>query len=117
MMTPLTYRCGLGADEGADKVQKAPDSHRVISLTEDRIASLERELEFHREQARRHDALMLSMAEVMKAISPPGHEEPRESPAEATEQPGKVEAQAPIEERQEPSERQASPWWRRWFGG
>jgi outer membrane biosynthesis protein TonB len=37
--------------------------------------------------------------------------EHREASTEATEQPGRVEPQAPLEE---PSER---PWWRRVFGG
>ncbi len=105
------------------------------------IARLENEVQFLREELARKDAVMLSMTEAIKAISPPAQEEPiqeaSESPSEATEQPGRVEPQTPLEGAQEPRESSEMhmpevgggplphdqqrtserPWWRRVFGG
>jgi hypothetical protein len=101
------------------------------------IARLENEVQFLREELARKDAVMLSMTEAIKAISPPAQEEPiqePQAPQTATEQPGRVGPQTPLRggaqeahemhmpeagggplphDQQTPSER---PWWRRVFG-
>jgi hypothetical protein len=111
-------------DDVRDKVQD-----RYVRSLEDQIQFLRRELE-------RKDAILLRMAERIPELE--AAPEPRESPREATPQPGRVEPQTPLEgapqpreashemhmpeagggplphDQQTPSER---PWWRRMFGG
>ncbi len=119
-----------GVDDRVDDVPH-PDSNALISEMRDRITFLEGELQ-------RKDAILLSMTEAMKAIAPPAQgEAPREppgAPVTATEQPGRVKPQRPLESAQEPREssgmhmpevhsgplprdqQRASerPWWRFW---
>jgi hypothetical protein len=70
------------------------------------IARLENEVQFLREELARKDAVMLSMTEAIKAISPPAQEEPVQerprAPTAATPQPGRVEPQVPLDAAQEP---------------
>jgi hypothetical protein len=83
------------------------------------IARLENEVQFLREELARKDAIMLNTTEAMKALTPPAvhpQDKPpvaQEAHTEATQQPGTVEPQVPIEGAQEDTQR---PWWRRMFG-
>ena len=74
-------------------------------------------MEAWREESRRKDTIIMNMTEAMKAIAPPAEEEPsgpQETPTAATEQPGRVGPQTPLERAHEAPER--PPWWRRIFG-
>ena len=107
-----------------DTDQARPVTDQPINRSADQallVARLENEVRFLREELARKDAIMLNMTEAMKALTPPAgvhpQEEPpvaQEAPTEATEQPGRVEPQVPIEGTQEGTQR---PWWRRMFGG
>jgi hypothetical protein len=101
----------------ADQSQSTHDQSTAQTLIVER---LENEVRFLREEVTRKDAILLNMTEVMKAISPPTQEEaperPPETPVSATEQPGRVGPQTPLEgPMAEPVERR--PWWSRIFGG
>jgi hypothetical protein len=106
---------------------------------EELIVQLRSEVEAWREESRRKDTIIMNMTEAMKALNPPAQEEavqePRGSPSEATEQPGRVGPQPAVQsaqaqeshemhmpsagggpqsrDQQEATER---PWWRRMFG-
>jgi hypothetical protein len=73
---------------------------------------LRREQDAHAEARR----IIAGLVQRIPAIEAPSQEASSESPGvptEATEQPGRVEPQAPLEGAQEAAER---PWWRRVFG-
>ena len=99
------------AAEPQDEVQG--EDTRANTHLEALVDTLQEQNRFLREELARKDAIMLNMTEAMKALTPPAQEEPAappEAPTEATEQPGRVEPQPPLEE---PTKR---PWWRRWIG-
>jgi hypothetical protein len=79
------------------------------------VVRLENEVQFLREELARKDAILLNMAEAVKAISPPAQEEtspePRESPVTATDATEGGEPPSTEEHLQRRS------WWRRIFGG
>jgi hypothetical protein len=72
----------------------------------DQIDTLKREVEDWKEEARRKDTIIMTMAQRIPELEPAS--EPRESPTEAAEEPGKGDVP--------PQEEQRS-WWRRLFGG
>jgi predicted DNA-binding protein YlxM (UPF0122 family) len=93
----------------ADMSTEVPVDDRtdlLIAEMQDRIRSLE---EANRENRR----IIAALTSRIPAIEAPP--EPSEAPREATEQPGRVEAQVQVGAAQEPTER--GPWWRRVFGG
>jgi hypothetical protein len=136
------------------RYEKAPDGTVYVLLNADQprpvadqstnqsadqallIARLENEVQFLRGELTRKDAIMMNMTESMRQLTAPA-EETRESPTEATPQPGRVEPQMPLEGAQEPRESaemhmpeagggplprdqqtpSERPWWRRVFGG
>jgi hypothetical protein len=92
----------------ADKSTEVPVDDRtdlLIAEMQDRIRSLE---EANRENRR----IIAALTSRIPAIEAPP--EPSEAPTEATEQPGRVDPQAPLEGAQEGAERVS--WWRRMFG-
>jgi excisionase family DNA binding protein len=82
----------------------------LIAELQDRVRSLE---EANRENRR----IIAALTQRIPAIEAPAEtpsQEPPESPAAATEQPGRVELQAQVEGAQEPAEQVS--WWRRVLG-
>ncbi len=84
-----------------------------LEITEKAESTLRAELE---EERRQREAAERERDELRRRLE--ARAEPRESPSEATEQPGRpgrVEPQPAVESTQEPAERRS--WWRRIFGG
>ena len=110
------------ARRGSLHSEKAEDGSLYIWLdggtppgstpTQAHLDSLQEQIDFLRRELERKDALLLSMTEAMKALNPPAHEEPPESPEGAGEAAGST---APPQEQEQPSSQERS-WWRRWFG-
>jgi excisionase family DNA binding protein len=101
---------------GTEEV-RTPERDALISQMQDRIDSLERELDVRTEEIRRRDTIIMNVTEAMKALSPPAQEEPlepRESPETVGDEPERAEQPRPVTvESQESVQR---PWWRRVFG-
>jgi len=96
------------ADQSTDRTDL------LIAELQDRVRSLE---EANRENRRIIAALTQRIPEIeAPAQSTAASEatEPRESPTEATEQPGRVGPQTEVEGPQQPTERRS--WWREFFG-
>jgi hypothetical protein len=74
---------------------------------------LEEEREARTEERRRHDTLMAQHMSRIPEIE--AQQEHPETPETATEQPGRVGPQAPLESPSTSSERPS--WWRRLIGG
>jgi hypothetical protein len=129
--------------------QTSDQTAALIANLQDQVAYLRGELarreETHLEESRRKDSIIAALTqripELEAATDTSGATEPRQSPTEATEQPGRVDPQASLEGAQEPREspeltedeqqgrgsvpdatgpREESSersWWRRVFGG
>jgi hypothetical protein len=115
--------------------QRQDASDELANELRDRVRYLERQVEEEREARRRADMLLAQLVQRIPELEAPS-QEPPQAPREATEQPGRGEAQPAVEGTQEsaeatdeqqgrgplpeapstqtPSER---PWWRRMFGG
>ena len=94
-----------------DQPQSATDA--LISQMQERIASLERQLEQERQANSEHRRLLAAALERI----PPQLEAPseaRESPQTVEEETGRAEPRPTTVESQEGVQR---PWWRRVFGG
>jgi TolA-binding protein len=136
----------LDADQARPSYAQTSDqTTALIANLQDQVAYLRGELarreETHLEESRRKDSIIAALTqripELEAATDTSGASEPRQSPTEATEQPGRVEPQPAVESAQEPREpsemhmpeaaggplphdlQRASerPWWRRVFGG
>ena len=83
-----------------------PESDTLTPEVE--VASLREQVEWLRGEVQRKDAILLSMTEAMKALSPPS--EARESPESTAPSP------TPTDTPEEPQEGVQRPWWRRMFG-
>jgi hypothetical protein len=93
--------------QDTDQPQSATDA--LISQMQDRIASLERQLDQEREANSEHRRLLLRALERI-----PPQLEARESPETVEEEPQRAEPRPATGEAQEGVQR---PWWRRMFGG
>jgi hypothetical protein len=87
----------------------------LVEALRDQIRDLREQLGQANERDRENRRIIAALTSRIPAIeSPP--QEPRESPSEATDQPGRVEPPQPaVEGTQDPAERRS--WWRRMFGG
>jgi hypothetical protein len=122
-------------DTDQDTASKVQDTDQDTTARDELVDELRDQVLFLREELARKDAILLRMAENIPQLEAPPSEarEPRESPSEATPQPGRVEPQPAASKgtqaqeshemhmpeagggpREQPTER---PWWRRMFGG
>jgi hypothetical protein len=86
-----------------DAAEESRDTAPLVEEVRDRLRYVEDQLEAERQAHAETRRLLLSALEkIPAAIAPPS--EPRESPSEATEQPGRVVPQTPLEGAQEPRE-------------
>jgi len=93
-------------------------SSPLVEELRDRVRSLEDQLREERRANEENRRLLAAALERIPAIEAPVQDTPPEapeSPETATEQPGRVGPQAPLEEAQEAA--QPRSWWRRVFGG
>jgi excisionase family DNA binding protein len=86
--------------------QQDHDMTALVASMQDQIDTLKQQLEDRKEEARRKDAILLTMAQRIPELEAPS--EARESPVTLSEEPASPSA-SPGRER--PS------WWRRVFGG
>jgi hypothetical protein len=100
--------------DASSKVQDADQDTYQTPPRDELIDELRDQVRFLREELARKDAILLRMAESIPQIEAP-QEQPPESPETATEQPGRVGPQAPLEGAQE-EPAQPRSWWRV-FGG
>jgi hypothetical protein len=107
-----------------DAEQTRPNTDRptdrtdtLVGALQDQIETLKRQLEQANERDRENRRILAALTQRIPAIEAPAEpsSETPESPAGATEQPGRVEPQRAVEEPDvEPGERVS--WWRRVFG-
>jgi hypothetical protein len=95
-----------------DQSQSATDA--LISQMQERIASLERQLDQEREANSEHRRLLLRALErIPPQLEAPS--EPRESPQTVENEPERAQPRPTTVESQEPV--QQRPWWRKMFRG
>ncbi len=100
------YLSPTGTDQAAGMADdQVADQGLLITRLENEVRYLRREVEDWKEEARRKDTIIMTMAQRIPELEAPP--ETRESPESTSEEEGKGEA--PQEERRS--------WWRRWFGG
>jgi hypothetical protein len=96
-----TARTGAQAHTNSDQTE-------FIASMQDQIDTLKRELEDRKEEARRKDAILMTLAQRVPELE--AAPEPRESPQTSSEQHGSVSVATDAETAEKPS------WWRRFFG-
>jgi excisionase family DNA binding protein len=99
--------------QDADRTQHDPDMTALVASMQDQIDTLKQELEDRKEEARRKDAILMTMAQRIPELDPAREEasEPREAPVSSSEETDKGKAPS---EQQEPSQRRS--WLRAFFG-
>jgi hypothetical protein len=105
-------RMDASTDKSNDRSTDGPDSVSSADLIAELKAhndSLRQEVEAWREEARRKDAILMTMAQRIPELE--AAPEPREAPERASEESGQGTA---TPEQQEGSERRS--WWREFFG-
>ncbi len=102
------------ASRGPSPTVEGPssDDSRLVEALEDRIASLERQLEAERAANREHRRLLAAALERIPALEAP--QEPPDARVRASEAPGSVEGREGDGGPPGGSERRS--WWREWFG-
>ncbi|HZB83813.1 MAG TPA: hypothetical protein VE288_13325 [Rubrobacteraceae bacterium] len=87
---------------------QSPSEAGLVEAMRDQIGTLKRELEDRKEEARRKDAIIMTMAQRIPELEPARETppEPRGSPETASDGSGKVDD---LDDR-------AVPWWRRLLG-
>ncbi len=118
------------ASQGPSETVEGPssDDSRLVDALEDRIASLERQLEDARAANRENRRLLAAALERIPAIEGPrdGHEAPREDAGGVEDRGETAEAQRAAQDEKTEQydnvilpkpETARRPWWRRIFGG
>jgi len=98
-----------------DTTNERTEQSEVIETLRAYNTSLERQLNAEREASAELRRIIAALTQRIPELEAPRSPEPPKAPAEATEQPGRVEPQASVEGPQEPIEQRS--WWRRVFGG
>ena len=102
----------LGPDQPTERTSEGPgESGTLTSQMQDRIDSLERQLEEANERDRENRRIIVALTSRIPAIEAPASPEERES--DVSPGPSDTPTEAPTE-AQEGVQR---PWWRRVFGG
>src|SRR5215217_8909252 len=89
----------------ADRTQHDTDMTALVASMQDQIDTLKQELEDRKEEARRKDAILMTMAQRIPELE--ASAEPRDTPVTASEEPDRGTAPS---EQQEHSQRRS--WWR-----
>jgi hypothetical protein len=104
----------LGQDRPTEQPTDRPDEpNALISQMQDRIDSLERQLEEAAERDRENRRIIVALTSRIPAIEAP--QEARESPQTVDEGPERAEPRPDAPGAQEGAQRR--PWWRRIIGG
>jgi excisionase family DNA binding protein len=107
---PAQTRPNTDEDTARTGAQAHPnvDQTEFIASMQDQIDTLKRELEDRKEEARRKDAILMTLAQRVPELE--AAPEPRESPVTSSEQQGSGTA------RSDDGEMQKRSWWKRFFG-
>jgi hypothetical protein len=103
-----TDRTQQDPSQDADRTVHDSDMAALLASMQDQIDTLKRELEDRKEEARRKDAILMTMAQRIPELE--AAPEPREVPVTAPEE----AAKGTTPEQQESSQRRS--WWRAFFG-
>jgi excisionase family DNA binding protein len=95
----------------ADRTQQDTDMTGLVASMQDQIDTLKRELEDRKEEARRKDAILMTMAQRIPELEAPASPEARVGDVTSSEEADK--SMAPPEQ-QEPTQRRS--WLRAFFG-
>jgi hypothetical protein len=93
----------------------SPDEGRLVDALEDRISSLERQLEAERAANRENRRLLAAALERIPAIE--AAPEPRDEPETSRQDAGGVEDRGERAEPQTGAQEARRPWWLRWMSG
>jgi excisionase family DNA binding protein len=99
--------------DAEDTPKERTEQTELVQALREHNTTLERQLNAEREASAELRRIIAALTQRIPELEAP-RQEPPESPIEATEQPGRVEPQTPLEGAREGAER---PWWRRMFGG
>jgi excisionase family DNA binding protein len=107
---PAQTRPNTDEDTARTGAQAHPnvDQTEFIASMQDQIDTLKRELEDRKEEARRKDAILMTLAQRVPELE--AAPEPRESPVTSSELQGSGTA------RSDDGEMQKRSWWKRFFG-
>src|SRR5215216_4337749 len=102
-------------EASTDVSMDGSNSAELIAELRTHNEHLRQEVEAWREEARRKDAILMTMAQRIPELEPSREQgsEPRERPVTGTE--GQGRGTVPPEHQEEPF-RERSSWWRRFFG-
>jgi excisionase family DNA binding protein len=106
----------------ADRTQHDTDMTALVASMQDQIDTLKQKLQDRKEEARRKDAILMTMAQRIPELEAPREEsaspEAREGHVTASEEAdkGKAPSEKAPSEQQEPSQRGERSWWRAFFG-
>jgi excisionase family DNA binding protein len=100
-----TDRTRQDPDQDADRTIHDSDMAALLASMQDQIDTLKQELEDRKEEGRRKDAILMTMAQRIPELEAPS--EPREAPVSPSDSDGKEEA---------PPEQEKRSWWRAFFG-
>ena len=102
-------------DASTDVSMDGSNSAELIAELRTHNEHLRQEVEAWREEARRKDAILMTMAQRIPELEPPREEprEPREVPVSSSEEADK--GQVPPGQK-EPTQRRERSWWRAFFG-
>ncbi len=100
---------------GSDTTPVNPDDQTaLVEALRDQVGMLKQQLNTEQAASAELRRIIAALTQRIPELEAPRSPEPREAPAEATEQPGRVEHQASVEGAQERAEPRS--WWSRVFG-
>jgi excisionase family DNA binding protein len=102
-----------GSSPDADRTQQDTDMTALVASMQDQIDTLKKELEDRKDEARRKDAILMTMAQRIPELEAPS--ETHESPRTPTEEPYSTHA-PPVPETPVPDAQHKRSWWRAFFG-
>ena len=105
-----THRIGHDTDPDADRTQHDSDMTPLVASMQDQIDTLKQELEDWKEEARRKDAILMTMAQRIPEL-----ETPSEAPEPPVSSPEATDKGTAPPEQQEPPQRRS--WLHRFFFG
>jgi hypothetical protein len=91
------------------------DQTALVEALRDQVGMLKQQLNTEQAASAELRRIIAALTQRIPELEPPRSPEPPQAPAEATEQPGRVEPQTSVEGAQEGAEQRS--WWRRVFGG
>ena len=108
-----TDRTRQDSGQDSDRTNHDSDMAALLASMQDQIDTLKQELEDRKEEARRKDAILMTMAQRIPELEAPS--ETQESPRTTSEEPYSTHA-PPVPETPVPDAPHKRSWWRAFFG-